>query len=71
MVAQPAPFGVRNIVRQASDQHVMSLAFQALGQRDHRVYIASGAKGASRIFTLGSLCRWLAPRPPQSEWRYQ
>jgi hypothetical protein len=28
-------------------------------------------KGASRIFTLGSLCRWLAPRPPQSEWRYQ
>ena len=50
MVAQPAPFGVRHIVRQASDQHVMSLAFQALGQRDHRVYIASGAEGSEQNF---------------------
>jgi hypothetical protein len=28
----------------------MPLAFQALGERDHRVYIASGAEGSEQNF---------------------
>ena|GEM_PF-5423736 len=51
VVAQPAPFGGGHVVRRARDQHVVSLAVQALDQRDHRVHVPREPNGASRIFT--------------------
>ena len=56
MVAQPTPLGGRHVVRRPRDQHVVSLAVQALGQRDHRVHVTSGAERSEQNFHARSLC---------------
>ncbi len=66
MVAQPAPFGGRHVVRRPRDQHIVALAVQALGQRDHRVHVTTGAEGSEQNFHTRNLRCALARRPPQT-----
>ena len=71
MVAQVVPFCGLHEVRRARNQHVVSLAVQALSQRDHRVHVTTGAEWSEQNFHARSLSRAPAPRPPQSERGYE
>jgi hypothetical protein len=71
VVAQVVPFCSLHVVRRARNQHVVFLAVQALGQRDHRVHVTTGAEWSEQNFHARSLRRTPAPRPPQSVRRYE